>query len=202
MKEPNISCFVCGVLFYRNPLIKRAGKIVCSINCGTKLLRRGEWASCQCCSTVFYRTSGQAKKGFGKFCCRKCEALSRPNGPVTRVCGQCGNEFKKPWHDVYRGTGGKFCSRACIDKFKRKLRKRGEQEMFTGWQKREWLSDVCLKCGTREDLQLDHKIPRFAGGKATRENAQTLCGPCNRQKFWVEDYPLYQHNLKQRAKRS
>jgi 5-methylcytosine-specific restriction endonuclease McrA len=94
---------------------------------------------------------------------------------------------------------GKFCSRVCIDTFKRKLRKRGEKEMFTNWQKREWKTQCCAKCQTTTKLELDHILPRFAGGKATRENAQTLCATCNRKKFWGEDYALYQTMLKQRT---
>lgn len=164
-------------------------------------MKRGIYTPCQRCGTLVYRNPSLVKKGFGKYCSRKCEAASRPNPPVECICGQCGKQFLKPWYDVNRGSGGKFCSRICIDTFKRKLRKRGEQEMFTGWQKREWRVNACEKCGSTENLELDHRKPRFAGGKATRENAQTLCRLCNRRKFWIEDYPLYQHLLKQRARR-
>jgi 5-methylcytosine-specific restriction endonuclease McrA len=105
----------------------------------------------------------------------------------------------KPWYDVNKAGGSKFCSRKCIDTFKRKIRKREEQEMFTGWQKREWKDSSCKKCGTTDKLELDHIMPRFAGGKASRENAQTLCRTCNRKKFWTEDYELYQNMLKLRT---
>jgi 5-methylcytosine-specific restriction endonuclease McrA len=93
----------------------------------------------------------------------------------------------------------KFCSRACANLFRRKLRKRGERNMFTNWQKQEWKGDKCEKCGSTHNLELDHKKPRFAGGTTERSNAQTLCRTCNRKKFWNEDYSLYLAYLKQRA---
>ncbi len=153
---------------------------------------------CKKCGTEFEVSPSTARRGFGIYCSRKCEAASRPNPPVECICGYCNTKFMKPWWDVNKCNGGKFCSRKCIDTFKRKLRKRGEQELFTQWQKREWKDTKCARCGTTDKLELDHKIPRFAGGKATRDNAQTLCRTCNRKKFWTDDYPLYLHMLKLR----
>ncbi len=173
------------------------------VRCYIRLMRNkaknGVWEPCKCCGTLIYRAPSHIRKGFRKYCSRKCEAASRPNGPVPCTCRQCNQVFMKPCYDVNRGTGGKFCSRKCIDTFKRKLRKRGEQELFTQWQKREWKNAQCAKCGGNEKLELDHIIPRFAGGKATRENAQTLCRTCNRKKFWNEDYPMYYNLLVQRV---
>jgi 5-methylcytosine-specific restriction endonuclease McrA len=73
---------------------------------------------------------------------------------------------------------------------------RGEHPMlranlFTEKQKKEWRDDHCARCGATEDLQLDHVIPRFLDGKPSRENAQTLCRRCNREKYWFEDRPRY-----------
>lgn len=162
--------------------------------------KTGKMVNCKCCDKEFYCRKSLVEKGFGKFCSRKCEAKSRPNGPVERTCLQCGVLFKKDhWSVNVLGNGGRFCTRACTDKFKRKLRKRGEQEMFTQWQKREWIEDKCAQCKSTEKLELDHLIPRFAGGKATKENSQTLCRTCNRKKFWTDDYPLYSSLLMLRA---
>lgn len=201
MKEPNTQCLHCGQSYHRAPSqIRARTRLTCSRACAAKVFREsGTWVLCQCCDTKFYRRRNLAIRGLGKFCSRKCEAKSRPNPSVKCICQMCNKEFLCPWHAVNVGSGGKFCSRTCTDKYKRKLRKRGEQEMFTQWQKREWLSTQCAHCGSTKNLELDHKTPRFAGGKATRENAQTLCRTCNRKKFWETDYPLYQHLLKQRV---
>lgn len=97
----------------------------------------------------------------------------------------------------------KACSFECREKyqkrFHRKGRKRGIKEMFTNWQKREWMDSECAMCGDTELLELDHIIPRFAGGKAERPNAQTLCRTCNRRKYYEVDLPKYD-NLRELAK--
>lgn len=40
----------------------------------------------------------------------------------------------------------------------------------------------CVKCGDHHDLEADHIHPESLGGKATLENLQTLCKPCNMKK--------------------
>lgn len=198
---PNIIC-PCGATHFKDQaqLTETTG-FGCSEVCEVKTSRRkGTFFPCKHCGTYRYKSPSLMKSGFGIYCSRKCEALSRPNPPVERICELCGTTFMKPWWDVNKfARGGSFCSRTCIDKFKRKLRKRGEQEMFTGWQKREWRTNYCAKCGAIDKLELDHKVPRFAGGKATKENAQTLCRTCNRKKFWEDDYELYKELLLKRA---
>lgn len=62
---------------------------------------------------------------------------------------------------------------------------------FTEVQRREWLADKCFYCEATEELVLDHIIPVMSGGKRTRANAQTLCGPCNRWKVKFVDKPYH-----------
>ena len=155
---------------------------------------------CQICNQPFNKSPSVRAKGYAKFCSRKCEVKARPNKPVDRICLFCGCSFKKDHWSVHKlSNGGKFCSRTCTDKFKRKLRKRNEQNLFTEWQKKEWKDSKCAKCNSSGNLELDHVIPRFAGGLATKDNAQTLCRTCNRKKFWTEDYSIYLQLLNQRA---
>src|SRR5438477_2058462 len=40
----------------------------------------------------------------------------------------------------------------------------------------------CRHCGSREDLQFDHIIPRSRGGAGRASNVELLCGKCNRRK--------------------
>lgn len=61
---------------------------------------------------------------------------------------------------------------------------------FSPAQRREWGGEKCLWCDATEDLVLDHIIPVMAGGKSVKENAQTLCQPCNLWKMWNVDRPL------------
>lgn len=41
---------------------------------------------------------------------------------------------------------------------------------------------ACVKCGAQSELQIDHVIPFSRGGACSVDNAQVLCGPCNRAK--------------------
>ena len=40
----------------------------------------------------------------------------------------------------------------------------------------------CVRCGSDQNLTIDHKIPRTAGGGNELENLQLLCLRCNQQK--------------------
>jgi 5-methylcytosine-specific restriction endonuclease McrA len=37
----------------------------------------------------------------------------------------------------------------------------------------------CVTCGSRENLTLDHHIPRSRGGPTTYDNLRTMCKQCN-----------------------
>lgn len=42
--------------------------------------------------------------------------------------------------------------------------------------------EMCLKCGSTNNLHVDHVVPLSSGGPDTFENLQFLCGPCNMSK--------------------
>ena len=47
----------------------------------------------------------------------------------------------------------------------------------------------CLRCGRRDQLTVDHIVPRARGGTSTLDNLQTLCRQCNGTKGeCVTDY--------------
>lgn len=46
----------------------------------------------------------------------------------------------------------------------------------------ELLADVCVWCGTTENLETDHATPLVAGGLHCGGNLQILCRPCNSTK--------------------
>jgi hypothetical protein len=41
---------------------------------------------------------------------------------------------------------------------------------------------TCRRCGSAENLEVDHIVPLARRGTSEDENLQALCGPCNRQK--------------------
>jgi hypothetical protein len=50
------------------------------------------------------------------------------------------------------------------------------------WQVWERDNFTCRRCGTRQNLEVDHIHPERKGGKATLDNLQTLCKSCNTSK--------------------
>lgn len=194
-------CVVCGTEFYKPPShVAKWPALTCSRTCAARHFRdKGEFVDCAHCGKSFYPQPNQVAKGYGKFCSQACWGAAR-NNDIERQCLQCGSAFTVAHFQAHSvAGGGRYCSVACRRLFTRKLRKRGDQNMFTEWQKQEWKGPMCERCGSTEKLELDHKVPRFAGGTTERSNAQTLCRTCNRKKFWTDDHPLYAAYLKQRS---
>lgn len=50
-------------------------------------------------------------------------------------------------------------------------------------RRRVLASGRCAKCGSTEQLQVDHIIPIVLGGSCHESNLQPLCAPCNRSKW-------------------
>src|ERR1700722_19019118 len=129
-KAPNTTCRICGTCFYRYPSqIKLNRDITCSRTCAARHFRdKGTMTKCENCSAEFYRRASLAAKGYARFCSHACELVSRNRNPlVACVCIQCGASFTTPHYSVSNQNGGRFCCRTCADRFKRALRKRGEQ---------------------------------------------------------------------------
>lgn len=189
-KRRLLVCTICG-REYSRPLseIEKGCTVACSTECRRKARMRGSFATCSVCGKVFYQRRSQTKQGYANFCSRPCFFHTRKKRSKF-FCIVCGAEFeRRPWQIAKGYT--LVCSRNC-----RIIYMRGEHPMlrvglFTEKQKREWRDDHCARCGATEDLQLDHITPRFAGGKPSCENAQTLCRRCNREKYWMEDRPRY-----------
>lgn len=80
-------------------------------------------------------------------------------------------------------------------------KKREYQRQWVANRRAAWLSDkVCVKCGSRDDLQVDHidgaqKVShRIWSWTAKRREAelakcQVLCTPCHRSKTKADLYP-------------
>jgi 5-methylcytosine-specific restriction endonuclease McrA len=43
--------------------------------------------------------------------------------------------------------------------------------------------EMCVECGSTENLTVDHILPISKGGDTVPENVQVMCGPCN----WKKD---------------
>lgn len=167
-----------------------------SVAFGQTLPKKGAESICPTCGVTFYRYRSQINRGIRITCSRHCAARHFRDKGDTVPCKQCGQPIYRLRSRAQKGVG-RFCSHSCelLFRHKRTTHTRVRNNMFREWQRRAWKDANCVRCGVTDDLQLDHKTPRFLGGLPTRENAQTLCGNCNRKKFWKEEYPLYRELL-------
>jgi hypothetical protein len=179
---------------------------------GTKK-RRGASLICEVCLSPFYRQQSMVKNGRSRFCSEPCRLRAhelkmidrtqpRPNrllgAPIT--CMFCGKTVYRKKSMLSRNIGKTCGSQECISAYGRSLwglephedsrarlprarRKYRGTANFNAAQRATWIDDHCARCGSTENLMLDHITAVCNGGTATRENAQTLCGSCNNWKM-------------------
>lgn len=177
-----VVCTTCGKETYRKPKrLKRSALHFCSEACRIKAIsanqvdRKFEQASekkrtgvrfqCRVCGSEKYQRKSYAARGVNKTC-----------GSPKCVSAYSRSLWNLPPHDD-----------ATLRKPKNQSRRRTN---FTAKQRTQWLGDSCKNCGSSENLCLDHIIPVSAGGLSVRENAQTLCQPCNNWKMKHFDKPF------------
>jgi 5-methylcytosine-specific restriction endonuclease McrA len=166
--------------------LKRDKLHFCSEKCRTKAISENR------VDRKFEQAS--KKKRTGKsFACRICgekkyQRISYYNRNVNKTCGksECVSAYARsrwglaPCPANHRRRAG----------VRRKLPKPKRASNFTAKQKADWLGCKCARCGATENLALDHILAVCAGGLSTRDNAQTLCQPCNNWKSRHVDMPL------------
>ena len=186
--------------------------------------KRGEDLTCEVCSASFYRPASMLKSGKSRFCSEECRLEAhrrklvdrtgpRPNRKLGKEisCTVCG-EVKYRKESFLAAGSDKTCGAPeCRSVYGRSLwslpprpeedlkapraaRKRRPHE-FRRKDRRAWMDTQCARCGTNENLTLDHIIPVCHGGTSTKDNAQTLCGPCNNWKARHEDIAFKGRNL-------
>lgn len=188
-------CPICNTTFYK-PLsfVLKYGAQTCSRKCAAVLRVKAQEKTCEHCGKPFQARRSQLKKGFGKYCSKACNGAAT----ITRVeipCRWCETPVLVAPHQRItrksRRTAKHFCSNDCRIAWMKRFGTKKGIDTFCSHIRKEWIDSKCARCGSTEDLELDHIVPRFAGGKPTKENSQTLCRSCNRNKYWNEDRFLY-----------
>ena len=68
---------------------------------------------CKICSNEFYAKPNWIKKGWGKYCSRKCLHKSQENGMIVE-CFMCRKEIYRAGQQLQRSKSKKyFCSKSC-----------------------------------------------------------------------------------------
>lgn len=106
-----------------------------------------------------------------------------------KFCATCGNLLTRKRFEsgLLEGCGDfnrrKFCDRNCSSKSKVK-----EIKTENGWRshnrKNLPRADKCIRCGTPENLQVNHKDEDFTNNSP--ENLETVCGSCHMKAHWAE----------------
>lgn len=182
-----VPCVICGKQHYRKLKLMRAKQLFCSEPCRIEGIHRGivdknrpfperkngMEITCKFCSKVVYRKKSMISRRIAMTCGnRRC--VSAYGRSLWGLPPFTAEQAKKP-----KGTSRRTTN-------------------FTPTQRIAWLGKKCAWCDSVDNLCLDHIIPVAAGGTSTRNNAQTLCQPCNIWKGNHVDRPLalaYKSNL-------
>ena len=109
--------------------------------------------------------------------CKRCGNTNYPHKALG-YCKNCYDASKgNIWQKQYREK-----NLDAIRKWQREHpHKSTRQAKRKLWMKRLSERDgaKCRKCGTEQNLTIEHKIPRCIGGKWSYENLEILCLKCN-----------------------
>lgn len=179
-----VPCSTCGKMIYLKQYKLNKDKLhFCSQRCRTKAISEGR------VDRKFEQARVKKMTGVTFNCCicgkKKYQRKSYAARDVDKTCGSpvCFSAYAR----------SKWGLDPCPDSHRRKSGRKMSPKRnsnFTAKQRKAWLEKECARCGATENLCLDHILADCAGGKATRENAQTLCQPCNNWKAKHVDMPL------------
>ena len=107
-------------------------------------------------------------------------------------------EFVRTFERRYNSLGEPFCSTSRCNTICKKFKNGNYRkycdlhDSFSLMRERYWSlfkvrildrDGCCVKCGSKNDLEVDHILPLMTGGKMWDENnLQTLCKVCHRSK--------------------
>ena len=142
---------------------------------------------CLICGKDIYIKRYHAKKGWGKYCSKKCQFKGQENGNWVE-CDYCGKKIYRTPKDFKRSKSKKFfCSRACHCSWENENRRCGEnapnwiagQTAYRSLLKRSGKREKCSSCGNKDKrvLVVHHIDSNRRNNKS--ENLEWLCRNCH-----------------------
>lgn len=140
-----------------------------------------------------------------RYCSDECKKVARANTVKKYKQSKKGIATRKRWYknpkrqeieNRYRSKprSKKFAVKRTTRYYKRHPEKkkqrdkkygysrRGYNAGYIDWEKVNGLPDICCKCGSDEDITIDHIKPLSKGGTNDIKNLQKLCRRCNASK--------------------
>ena len=148
---------------------------------------------CEVCKSEFYTKPSQQKKGWGRFCSKKCQYLAQTTGQ-TKSCTTCGKEIYRTKSLLERSQSNLFfCCKSCQTIWRNK--------QYTRENHANWVSGIysyraallrenrpleCIKCKSKDSriLAVHHKDKNRHNNSP--DNLAWLCHNCN---YLVHHYP-------------
>ena len=142
---------------------------------------------CLVCGKEIEVKESNLRRGWGKYCSKKCQAASQRKGKWVE-CDYCGKEVYKSPKDIRRSKRNKyFCSVSCHCSWENKNVRCGENSpnwiaghnVYRRLLKRAGKKELCRRCGNTDKRVLAvHHIDRNRKNNKT-ENLEWLCRNCH-----------------------
>lgn len=142
--------------------------------------------SCKICRRAFSVKPFFIKKGYGKYCSRKCHHTSMEQREIVS-CGICGIKIDKKYSCLKKSKSGKFfCSKSCQTVWRNKMFSGEAHVLWKGgestYRDKIWRGrgeKMCKRCGLNDKRVLAvHHIDRNRKN-SSMDNLVLLCHNCH-----------------------
>lgn len=142
---------------------------------------------CLVCGKTIWIKKSHAKRGWGKYCSKKCQAKTQIKGKWIE-CDYCGKRIYRTPRDFKKSKSKKFfCSRNCHCSWENENTRCGEnapnwvagQSVYRQLLKRYGKTEKCCTCGITDKrvLVVHHRDANKKNNKI--ENLEWLCRNCH-----------------------
>lgn len=145
------------------------------------------YVKCKICSKEFYTKPNFLKKGFGKYCSRKCSSTAIKTGHFVK-CDTCNKAIWRTPKDIRSSKSGKyFCSKSCQTLWRNNyfsgIRhpnwKNGEHQEYRKFLIRSGRKICCNNCGiNNERILVVHHLDKDRSNNEV-DNLIWLCLNCH-----------------------
>ncbi len=153
------------------------------------------WKICGDCKDNFYVRPNHIKRGWGKFCSRKCSLLNRPRAGKIILCFICRKEtYKEPKALKHSKSGNHFCSKSCQTIWRNSMVfigpnhpnwKGGSCRNYRVIMSKTGKKKICIRCETKDERVIAvHHIDHNHQNNDSK-NLTYLCHNCH---FLIHHY--------------